>query len=280
MIPEVVDPHVHHWHLSAKPWYPLLAEPTMSAIAHDYLPRDYRADSAHYPVAAIVHVSATSKPGAYLDEARWLEELARDSGWPAATVGAVDVDQPWTAMEADLSELAANPRLRGVRVLYGLDPQSEAAAQLMRWLEVKSLVFDLVARPGEVSAYLQLLDATPDLVIALEHAGWPDSGDDDHFADWRRGLDALAARPHTHCKISGLAMTLHTLDAATQRPWIEGCIEAFGADRCMFVSNFPVDRMFGTFDDLYGTYEQVTAGLSDGERAMLFSSNARRVYGL
>jgi predicted TIM-barrel fold metal-dependent hydrolase len=48
----------------------------------------------------------------------------------------------------------------------------------------------------------------------------------------------------------------------------------------MFASNFPVDRMFGTFDDLYGTYEQVTAGLSDGERAMLFSSNARRVYGL
>jgi predicted TIM-barrel fold metal-dependent hydrolase len=74
--------------------------------------------------------------------------------------------------------------------------------------------------------------------------------------------------------------TLHTLDAATQRPWIEGCIEAFGSDRCMFASNFPVDRMFGTFDDLYGTYEQVTAGLSDGERAMPFSSNARRVYGL
>src|ERR1700747_2508397 len=76
VITDVVDPHVHHWHLSVNPWYPMLAEPAMSAIAHDYLAADYRADTAGYPVAGIVHISATSKPGAYLDEARWLEGLA------------------------------------------------------------------------------------------------------------------------------------------------------------------------------------------------------------
>jgi L-fuconolactonase len=279
VITDIVDPHVHHWHLSVNPWYPMLADPAMSAIAHDYLAADYRADTAGYPVAGIVHISATSKPGAYLDEARWLEGLASQTGWPAATVGAVDVDKPWPDMEADLSEQAANPRLRGIRVLFGLDPKSGAAAQLVRWLEARRLVFDAVAHPGEVAAYLQLLDATPDLVVALEHAGWPDSGDRDHYADWRRGLAALAARPNTYCKISGLAMTLHTLDAV-QRPWIEGCIDAFGPDRCMFASNFPVDRMFGSFDDLYGTYEQVTADLADDQRAQLFSLTARRVYGL
>ena len=280
MIADVVDPHVHHWHPSVNDWYPMLADPAMSAIAHDYLAADYRADTAGYPISAIVHVSATSKPGAYLDEARWLEDLASQTGWPAATVGAVDVDKPWPDMAADLIEQAANPRLRGVRVLFGLDPASAVADGLVRWLEGRRLVFDAVAHPGEVAAYLRLLDATPDLVVALEHAGWPDSGDDDHFAEWRRGLDALAARPGTYCKISGLAMTLHTLDAAVQRRWIEGCIEAFGPDRCMFGSNFPVDRMFGSFADLYSMYEQVTADLPDKDLANLFSATARRVYGL
>jgi len=280
VIADVVDPHVHHWHPSVNDWYPMLADPAMSAIAHDYLAADYRADTAGYPISAIVHVSATSKPGAYLDEARWLEDLASQTGWPAATVGAVDVDKPWPDMAADLIEQAANPRLRGVRVLFGLDPASDVADGLVRWLEGRRLVFDAVAHPGEVAAYLRLLDATPDLVVALEHAGWPDSGDDDHFAEWRRGLDALAARPGTYCKISGLAMTLHTLDAAVQRRWIEGCIEAFGPDRCMFGSNFPVDRMFGSFADLYSMYEQVTADLPDKDLANLFSATARRVYGL
>jgi predicted TIM-barrel fold metal-dependent hydrolase len=170
--------------------------------------------------------------------------------------------------------------VRGVRVLFGLYPASDVAAGLVSWLEARGMVFDAVAHPNEVAAYLRLLEATPDLVVALEHAGWPNSGDDEHFAEWRVGMDALAARPNTYCKISGLAMTLHTLDAAAQGRWIEGCIEAFSPDRCMFGSNFPVDRMFGSFADLYGTYDQVTADLPEDERAKLFSSTARRVYGL
>jgi predicted TIM-barrel fold metal-dependent hydrolase len=279
-VSEVVDPHVHHWHLSANPWYPLLKDPAMSAIAHDYLAGDYRADTANYDVAAIVHISATTKPGAYLDEARWLEEGARKSGWPAAMIGTVDMNRPWPVIESDLREQAESPRFRGVRVLFGFEPQSGEAAQLLRWLQARRLVFDLVAHPAEVSAYLPLLDSAPDLVVALEHAGWPDSGDRGHFGEWRRGLDALAARPSVYCKISGLAMTLHTLEARVQRPWIEGCLDAFGPDRCMFASNFPVDRMFGSFAALYGTYEEVTAGLPDADRARLFGSTARHVYGL
>jgi L-fuconolactonase len=277
VITDIVDPHVHHWHLSVNPWYPMLADPAMSAIAHDYLAADYRADTAGYPVAGIVHISATSKPGAYLDEARWLEGLASQTGWPAATVGAVDVDKPWPDMEADLSEQAANSRLRGIRVLFGLDPKSEAAAQLVRWLEARRLVFDAVAHPGEVAAYLQLLDATPDLVVALEHAGWPDSGDRDHYADWRRGLAALAARPNTYCKISGLAMTLHTLDAV-QRPWIEGCIDAFGPDRCMFASNFPVDGLCVGYRALVDAVTAFVADRPAAEQRALFHDTAVRVY--
>jgi predicted TIM-barrel fold metal-dependent hydrolase len=74
-VAEIVDPHVHHWSPATNPWYPGLSRAGMDAIAHDYLASEYRADAAGYDVAAIVHVSATTEPRAYLDEQRWLAEL-------------------------------------------------------------------------------------------------------------------------------------------------------------------------------------------------------------
>jgi predicted TIM-barrel fold metal-dependent hydrolase len=61
-------------------------------------------------------------------------------------------------------------------------------------------------------------------------------------------------------------------------PWLDYAIEAFGVDHCMFASNFPVDSMYGTFDELYGTFSTVTAGLDSESREKLFASNAERVY--
>ena len=80
------------------------------------------------------------------------------------------------------------------------------------------------------------------------------------------------------CKLSGLAMPLGSMGADAFGPWIEHAIEAFGVDRCMFASNFPVDGMHGTFDELYSTFAALTAGLDDDARDKLFAANAERVY--
>jgi predicted TIM-barrel fold metal-dependent hydrolase len=73
-------------------------------------------------------------------------------------------------------------------------------------------------------------------------------------------------------------MPFRTIDTTTFRPWIEYALEAFGVDRCMFASNFPVDSMHGSFDDLYSTYDELTANLDANAREKLFASNAERVY--
>ena len=73
-------------------------------------------------------------------------------------------------------------------------------------------------------------------------------------------------------------MPLETIGVDAFAPWIEYAIEAFGVDRCMFASNFPVDSMYGTFDELYTVFSEVTAGLDAGSRAKLFAANAERVY--
>jgi len=80
------------------------------------------------------------------------------------------------------------------------------------------------------------------------------------------------------CKLSGLAMPLGSMSVDAFRPWLEYAIDAFGVDRCMFASNFPVDGMHGTFDELYATFAEVTAGLDDASRDKLFAATAQRVY--
>ncbi len=83
------------------------------------------------------------------------------------------------------------------------------------------------------------------------------------------------------CKLSGLAMPLGSMRVAVLGPWLEYAIEAFGADRCMFASNFPVDSMAGSFDELYTTFDSVTSGLSDAAREVaLFAGTAERIYRL
>jgi predicted TIM-barrel fold metal-dependent hydrolase len=68
------------------------------------------------------------------------------------------------------------------------------------------------------------------------------------------------------------------MEADALRPWIEHCLEIFGTQRCMFASNFPVDAMHGTFDQLYTSFDQLTAALTPDERDQLFAANAERVY--
>ena len=116
--------------------------------------------------------------------------------------------------------------------------------------------------------------------MVLEHAGWPTAVDAAGLAAWREGIDRLAALPNVDCKVSGLGMATHSLEAATLRPWIEGCLEAFGPGRCMFGGNFPVEAMYGDYATLLDSVVAAVAGLSEAERRAFFVDNARRAYGL
>jgi predicted TIM-barrel fold metal-dependent hydrolase len=80
------------------------------------------------------------------------------------------------------------------------------------------------------------------------------------------------------CKLSGLAMPLGSMRPDAFAPWLEHAIATFGADRCMFASNFPVDGMHGTLDELFGAYAEVVAGVDDADRDLLFAQTAERVY--
>jgi predicted TIM-barrel fold metal-dependent hydrolase len=150
---------------------------------------------------------------------------------------------------------------------------------VLRALAERDLVFELMAHTDELDASAAALAGWTDLTIVVEHAGWPTSDTAEEFTAWQRGIAALAALgDHVHCKLSGLAMPLHSMDAEVLQPWIEHCLDSFGVDRCMFASNFPVDAMHGTFDELYSAYDGATADLDADARDRLFAANAERLY--
>ena len=118
-----------------------------------------------------------------------------------------------------------------------------------------------------------------ELTVVVEHTGWPRSNSAEEFELWKSGIDALAAvGPNVVCKLSGLAMPFASMGVDALGPWLEYALGAFGVERCFFASNFPVDAVYGTFDELYTTFSDLTAGLDEAARAKLFAENAERIY--
>jgi L-fuconolactonase len=269
--PAFVDAHVHYWRPSVNDWYPALRS---RPIYRDILPGDFPPSGGH------VHVSAVSSPDRVVEEARWLERLRGETGLPSAVIGTVDPAAEFAEIERQLEAQAADDAFRGVRVFAGLDPAAEVAVRLLRSLADRDWIFDLIARPGELTSYLPLVEKSPDTVVVLEHAGWPAGPDPERFGSWREALAPFAALDNVDCKISGLGMALGTTDPVRLRPFVETCLELFGVDRCFFGSNFPVDGVAGTYDDLIGAYREITAPLGAEVQDKLFAANARRRYRL
>jgi predicted TIM-barrel fold metal-dependent hydrolase len=281
-INRIVDAHVHFWDPARADWYPYLAgqqELNMGDISGmcRYFDADiYLSESSKWPVEKVVHVAAAGP--FLLAETIEREEQAEKSGHPSAIVGGVIPSAPLQETEELLDKQMAATRFRGIRPMGG-EGGTVPGAQVLRALQERNLVFDLMGHPDDLQAAAAALADWGDLTVVIEHTGWPRTNSDDEYELWKAGMSALAALGrNVNCKLSGLAMPLGSMDAEVFKPWIHHSLEVFGVDRCMFASNFPVDGMHGTFDDLYSTYDQLTADLDTEARTKLFASNAERVY--
>jgi predicted TIM-barrel fold metal-dependent hydrolase len=282
-IERVVDAHVHLWDPARADWYPYLAGMQeldmgdISGMCRRFDQSIYFSESANWNVQKFVHVAAAAAP-VLVDETRELEEQAEATGHPDVIIGGLVPTDDVAAIGRQLDDQMASKRFRGIRIM-GAGEEAFPTPAMLDALQERGLVFELMVHPDQLAPAAAVLDGR-ELPVVVEHAGWPRSNAPDEFELWRSGMTALAELgPNVTCKLSGLAMPLQSMDAAVFQPWIEHCLDAFGADRCMFASNFPVDGMHGTFDDLYGTYDELTSGLDAATRDALFAGNAERVYG-
>ena len=283
----VVDAHVHLWDPARRDWYPYLStgqhgpapggagDPARMNRKFDVAA--YQAEAGGWHVEKIVNVAAATGPHS-VAETLELDARAEVEGHPDAIVGGLPPTETVDGAVELLDRQMAATRFRGVRPMGPLDrPLPDRA--VLEALRDRGLVFELMTHPDQLVAAAEGLAGIDGLTVVVEHTGWPRSDAEEERALWRQGIDALAAvGEQVVCKLSGLAMPLRCMRADAFAPWLEHAIEAFGAERCMFASNFPVDSVYGTFDDLYEAFSAVTSGLEDAARDALFAGTAERVY--
>jgi len=161
------------------------------------------------------------------------------------------------------------------------------------------LVFDAWVYHPQIGEVADLAGAFPGTPIVLNHVGSPILGGpyaaqrDTVFKDWKAGMAALAAHPNVTVKLGALPIRLPGVSTASRetppssrevadawRPWLETCIELFGADRCMFESNFPVQKRWCSYQVVWNAFKRLAAGASARDKAALFAGTAARVYGV
>lgn len=282
-----IDTHVHFYDLRKKDFvYSWLQPEFVHPIIGDinaiktlvYDATAFRAETRFANVAKIVHVQAALGAADPVGETAWLEEMAQATGWPNGIVAHSDLKAE--GVEAELERhLAASPRLRGIRDFGEGDYLSDAAWQRGYGLLARhNLLCDLDCVWQDMGKARDVARLHPEVPLVLEHAGFPRSRDDQYFRNWRAGLQTLAEAESASCKISGLGMCDPQWTADSFRPWVLACIEAFGVERCFFATNWPVDRLYSSYDAVVAAYDEITAEFSPDEREALFFRNAERIY--
>jgi predicted TIM-barrel fold metal-dependent hydrolase len=248
--------------------------------AERYWADDFIAETRFQNVEHVVHMQAALGIADPVAETQWLQRFHARLGVPHAIVASVDLASA-DARETLARHRAASPIVRGVRDLryddYLTNPAWEAGFALLGEHGLLCCDDPLLEH---VPAAAALAARHPEVPLCIDHALMPRRRDDEYFRQWRDAICLLAAVPSTVVKISGLGMGDHTWTVDSLRPWVLACIEAFGADRAFFGTNWPVDRIFSSYGDVLEAYAEIVSDFSETEQRALFSGNANRVFRL
>jgi len=294
---QVVDPHIHLWNLETN-YYPWLVNPARTfmgeygSLARTHEVKEFLADADGIEVLKVVHIDAGHDPADPLAETKWLQSLVDapgSRGMPQGIVAYADLAAP--GVDALLAAHAAHPNVRGIRQILNVHPdpfydyvgrhfmREPAWREGFKQLRRHGLSFDLQIYPAQMAEAAALAQENPQTQIVLNHAGmFVDRSEVEGWRAWRDGMRLLAGCPNVAVKISGLGMLDHAWTVESIRPYVLETIDAFGVKRCMFASNFPVDRLYGSYADLWRAFAEVVRGAAEGERIALFRENAERVY--
>ena len=289
----VVDAHHHLWDLQRNyhPW--LRDDPPIAfrygdyrAIRRNYLHADYLRDSARYEMQGSVYVETEWDPADKTGEMAFVADLRRTGGLPSVAVAHVPLDAPDAAQR--LSAQSEHRFVRSVRHKPRANPRPGMAEQGgmldPNWqrgyaaLSELGLRFDLQTPWWHLHEARHLLERHRSTSIIINHAGLPADRSTEGLASWRTAVQAISRWPHVFMKISGIGVPNQLWTAENNREVVETLIECFGVERCMFASNFPVDSLCGSFDEIFGGFETITAPWGEAAQDALFRRNAIRIY--
>ncbi|NDA80265.1 MAG: hypothetical protein EBX92_03880 [Actinobacteria bacterium] len=277
-----IDSHHHLWDLNGTPreW---LAGDVLEPINRTFTMDDFRRERAGAKIdSSILVQSATS-----YDELNEMFEIAQEDESIAGLVAWIDMSS------ADaLERLSKYLDLPGAEKLVGIRDgaqgrtdtgwlSSEQVVKNVNKLAAELLTFDLLVDPPHLPASIELVRQVPDNLFVLDHIGKPNIAKGE-ISEWTNMINGLAAFENVLCKVSGLITEADwkSWEQKQFSPYFQVILEAFGADRIMFGSDWPVCKLAGSYDEVVALAEFLVADLSDSEKSKFWSGNAEKAYAI
>lgn len=296
----VIDAHHHIWDLAANhhPW--LAEEPPppfrygdSRPLRRTYMPADYRRDAAGQNIVATVYMEAEHDPADPLRETRWVHEIAARDGLPDAMAGAVFLDRD--AAAALIHAHAAFPLVRSLRhkprgvaspAEYDTAHRIPGSMRCPLWragyraLADSRLFFDLQTPWWHLADALELSRDFPGTLLVLNHLGLPADRSAAGLAGWRDAMARLSDAPNIRVKLSGICVPGRRWTPELNGWVVLEAVKLFGAARCMWASNYPVDGLVASFAEILSGTRAITAGMPRADRLRLFHGTAAETYRL
>ena len=291
----VIDAHHHIWRQKDVPWLADAPKPRIfgpyEAIRRDYLPAEFLDDIASCGVQKSVYVQCNWDPERAVDETRWVQQAADSTGIAQGIVAFVDLTR--NDVEAKLDAHASCANLRGIRQQLHWhenphwayvsqpemfnDPTWQAG---LRLVAARGLAFDLQIFPSQMKAVCKMVEKFPDMPFVLNHAGMPEDRSAAGWARWREGMRHLAGQENVYVKFSGLNTFEHRCSADLMRPIVQESLEFFGARRCMYGSNFPIEKLWTDYATYVSDLLDAIGPLPQKQIDEIFYDTAAGVYRL
>ena len=276
----IIDSHQHFWQLDLPFEYGWLHTEPHKPICKSYLPADLKVHLDRCGIDRSVFVQTQHD----VEENRWVLQLAEENDFIAGVVGWVDLASE--DCERQLAEFKDHPKFVGIRHVVQDEPDDNFIVQpnILRGLKVlekHSVPYDLLFYTQHLKHAVALGRKLPDLPMVIDHLSKPRIKDQ-VTAGWADDLKAAAAFPNMYCKLSGMVTeaSWQNWKPADLKPYVETALEAFGSERCMYGSDWPVCELAASYEQVYRALADIVGPLSESETANIFGNTAAAFYGL
>ncbi len=291
----MIDAHHHIWRQADLPWLLGPEQPRIfgpyAAIKRDYLIEEYLADIKGAGIVKSVYVQANWITDRFVDEVAWVQGVADQHGWPHGIVGYADFTVE--DVRPQLEELKGFPLMRGIRQqfhwhenpLYKFASRPNLPADPTVQRNIAKLTdygwsFDLQVFSGQMADAVKLARACPEVTLVLQHAGMLEDTSEQGWLAWRDGMRRLAECENVVTKLSAFGTFIHRNDATFICDMIAETKRIFGANRCLFGSNYPIEKLWTSYTDLFAAFRQGVSQFSLSAQNAIFNDTAERVYRL
>ena len=273
-----IDSHQHFWIYDPNQ-YPWMTD-ELSAIRSNHLPEHLQVEFDRLGIDGSVAVQARQS----LDESRWLLKMADESCLIKGVVGWVDLRSEH--VEDQLAEFAEHPKFVGVRHVVQDEPDENfmLLPEFIRGIsKLKSydLSYDILVFPKQLPAAIELVKQFPDQSFVLDHIAKPLIKDKE-ISTWDEHIRELAQFSNLTCKVSGMITEANWTAWKTSdfTPYLDVVFEAFGEDRLMYGSDWPVCKLAGSYRQVYDLTDNYLSQFSPLAKEKFFGGVASEFYGL